>query len=106
MKFDRKRRITATIARHGPGVSRNPFIPAADQGNGRIRKVSTDEGFVSTLAGSQYGFVDTTLPGEDASTVYTGPALGYTDTDVAAGSSYTYTLTANGPGTVSNTIAS
>ena len=39
-----------------------------------------------------------------SSVVYSGPALSFTDTGLVAGTSYTYTVTANGPGTVSNTL--
>ena len=82
----------------GIAVTASSIVSVADTGNHRIRKISGNT--VSTLAGSSLGSSDSVV----ASAVYSGAALVYTDTPLVAGTSYTYTVTAVGPGTVSNTI--
>ena len=52
------------------------------------------------MAGSTVGYTDSVV----VSDVYTGTALSFTDTGLVAGTTYTYTVTAVGPQTVSNTI--
>jgi len=80
----------------------------ADSSNNRVSKITTG-GVMTVLAGGgltgwAYGYAETGPVTVVPSVVYTGPNLAYTDTDVVAGTSYTYTVTANPSGAVSNTI--
>ena len=84
----------------GVAVDSGGTVFVADRSNSRIREV-TAGGVVTTLAGGTYGFADTMVV---PSVVYTGSALNFTDSTVVAGTSYTYTVTPLGRGTVSNTI--
>lgn len=84
----------------GVAVDSGGTVFVADRSNSRIREV-TAGGVVTTLAGGTYGFADTMVV---PSVVYTGSALNFTDNTVVAGTSYTYTVTPLGRGTVSNTI--
>jgi hypothetical protein len=91
---------------YGVAVAGDGTVYVADPVNDRIRKV-TGAGVVTTLAGSTMGgFADTVPEVVASSDVYTGTALSYSDTGlVVAGASYAYTVTAVGPGSVSNTIS-
>lgn len=72
-------------------------VYVGDTYNDRIRKV-TSGGVATTLAGSSSGFAD------DVVVVYGVAGLSYSNNGLVVGTSYTYTVKAIGPGTVSNTI--